>query len=80
MRFIFSEDKELLAFISEVPPRDLLHVLENPTDPVPMRRFISGKSYWLENGKPKLFSSQRLTHYRLNPTLSDAFTFGKTRE
>lgn len=79
MRFIFGKDKKLLAFVGEVPPRKLLHVLENPDDTVPMRRFISGKSYWLENGRPKLFSSQRLTRYRLNPTLDDAlFTFGAT--
>lgn len=78
MRFIFSKDKRLLAFVSEVPPRNLLHVLENPADPVPMRRFISGKVYRLEKGEPKLSSSQRLTRYRLNPTLNDAlFTFGE---
>jgi len=43
MRFVFSKDKKLLAFVSEVPQRTLLHVLENPDDPVPMRRFISEK-------------------------------------
>lgn len=69
MRFIFGEDKKLLAFVSEAPPRKLLHVLENPNDTMPTRRFfISGKSYWLENGRPELFSSQRLVRYRINPT------------
>ncbi len=81
MRFIFGKDKKLLAFVGEVPPRKLLHVLENPDDTVPMRRFISGKFYWLENGRPELNSSQHLTRYRLNATLNDAlFTFRETQE
>ena len=72
MRFIFGKDRKLLAFVSAVSSRELLHVLANPDDPVPMRRFISGKSYWLENGKTKLFSSQRLTHYRVDGPVGEA--------
>ena len=71
MRFIFGKQKQIIAFVTELPPRNMLFVLDNPADTVPMRRFISSKMYWLEDGKPKLSSSQRLTRYRLNPKLSD---------
>ena len=72
MSFIFSKEKQILGFVTEIPPRNLLYVLDNPADPIPMRRFISGEMYWLENGKPKLSSSQQITRYRLNPKLNSS--------
>ena len=77
MRFVFGGDKELLAYVVEVPPERLLHLLADPDEPVLMRRMLSGSVYWLGRGKPVLAHTQRLSHYRLNPELSEAlFTFG----
>ena len=76
MRFVFGDDKKLLALIIEAPPEFLLLVLEDPAEPVLMRRMLSGSVYWLRGGGPVLAHTQRLTGYRLNPELPDAFTFG----
>ena len=77
MRFVFGGNKELLAYVAEVPPERLLHVLADPDEPVLMRRMLSGSAYWLGRGEPVLIHTQRLTRYRLNPNLSDRlFTFG----
>lgn len=77
MRFVFRDDQKLLALVIDAFSEQLMPVLANPDEPVPMRRMLSGSVYWLRGGGPVLAHTQRLTRYRLNPELADGlFTFG----
>ncbi len=76
MRFVFGDDQKLIALVIDVFSEQLMLVLADPDEPVLMRRMLSGSVYWLGRGRPVLAHTQRLTDYRLNPKLPDAFTFG----